>query len=99
MDEFVVSLDEKDICDDDVLTHSSREVLFHITGFYQWLVNSSESNSLMTDKTSVRYVPWKPHIEWKWIEYSKSEYQDIRGHTRDCMEKQTCKCESVYKQT
>ena len=27
--------DEKDICDDDVLTHSSREVLFHITGFYQ----------------------------------------------------------------
>ena len=50
MDEFVVCLDEKDICDDDVLTHSSREVLFHITGFYQWLVNSSLSSLLMTDK-------------------------------------------------
>ena len=50
MDEFVVCLDEKDICDDDVLTYSSREVLFHINGFYQWLVNSSLSSLLMTDK-------------------------------------------------
>ena len=48
-----------------VLTYVSREVLFHITGFYQWLVNSSKSSSLMTDKTSVTYVPWKPHIEQK----------------------------------
>ena len=40
-----------------VLTYVSREVLFHITGFYQRLVNSSKSNSLMTDKTSVTYVP------------------------------------------
>ena len=34
----------------DVLTWFSRAVLFHITGFYQWLVNSSVSSFLMTDK-------------------------------------------------
>ena len=38
------------ICDEDVLTYTSREVLFHITGFYQWLVDSSSSSFLMTDK-------------------------------------------------
>ena len=33
-----------------VLTWFSRAVLFHITGFYQWLVDSSWSSLLMTDK-------------------------------------------------
>ena len=53
----------------DVLTYFSRVVLFHITGFYQWLVNSSVSSFLMTDKhqsgvsKDTAYVPWKPHIE------------------------------------
>ena len=46
-----------------VLTYVSREVLFHIAGFYQWLVDLNKSSSLMTDKTSVTYVPWKLHIE------------------------------------
>jgi len=38
------------ICDEDVLTYTSREVLFHITGFYQWFMSSSLSRLWMTDK-------------------------------------------------
>ena len=38
------------ICDEDVLTYTSREVLFHITGFYQWFISSSLSRLWMTDK-------------------------------------------------
>ena len=57
-----------------VLTYFSRVVLFHITGFYQWLVDSSLSSLLMTDKISVRYVPWKPHIEEK-IESTLPEWK------------------------
>ena len=34
----------------DVLTYTSREVLFHITGFYQWFISSSLSRLWMTDK-------------------------------------------------
>ena len=33
-----------------VLTYVSREVLFHITGFYQWFISSSLSRLWMTDK-------------------------------------------------
>ena len=46
------------------------------------------SNLLMTDKDSVRYVPWKPHIERSDtnlpIEREEDKYQDIRGVTRKC---------------
>ena len=74
------------ICDEDVLTYTSREVLFHITGFYQWFVGSNLSSLWMTDKLQSD-VPWKLHIEnliqssnWKvW-----NKYQDIRGVTRKC---------------
>ena len=38
------------ICDEDVLTYTSREVLFYITGFYQWFMSSSLSSLWMTDK-------------------------------------------------
>ena len=50
-----------------------------ITGFYQWLVNLSPSSLLMTDKISVKNVPWKPHIETI-DNFFKKKYQDIRGH-------------------
>jgi len=38
------------ICDEDVLTYTSREMLFYITGFYQWFISSSLSRLWMTDK-------------------------------------------------
>ena len=44
------------ICDEDVLTYTSREVLFHITGFYQWFISSSLSRLWMTDKWSVKWL-------------------------------------------
>ena len=44
------------ICDEDVLTYTSREVLFHITGFYQWFLSSSWSRLWMTDKWSVKWL-------------------------------------------
>ena len=38
---------------------------------------------LMTDKTSVDTVPWKPHIEKNQDKSSKKKYQDIRGVSKD----------------
>ena len=61
-----------DICKDekDMLTYLSRVVLFHITGFYQWLVNSNGRVYWWLIKFS-HYVPWKPHIENYIREYDK----------------------------
>ena len=75
------------ICDEDVLTYTSREVLFHITGFYQWLVNLSLSSLLMTDKVqSDMYL--ENCIHENLIQSSNrkvwNKYQDIRGVTRKC---------------
>ena len=75
------------ICDEDVLTYTSREVLFHITGFYQWFISSSLSRLWMTDKLqSSMYLENCIHenliqsSNWKvW-----NKYQDIRGVTRKC---------------
>ena len=68
-----------------VLTYVSREVLFDITGFYQWFVSSSHSSLQMTDKNVSQIRTLKTAYWTKRIEYS-IEYQDIRGHARDCME-------------
>ena len=68
-----------------VLTYVSREVLFDITGFYQWFVGSSRSRLQMTDKNVSQIRTLKTAYWTKRIEYS-IEYQDIRGHARDCME-------------
>ena len=40
----------------DVLTWTSRAMLFHITGFYQWFISSSLSRLWMTDKWSVKWL-------------------------------------------
>ena len=75
-----------------VLTYVSREVLFDITGFYQWFVSSSHSSLQMTDKNVSQIRTLKTAYWTKRIEYS-NEYQDIRGHARDRMEnkQQICK--------
>ena len=61
----------------DMLTYFSRVVLFHITGFYQWLVNSKIRVYWWLIKFS-HYVPWKPHIE-DYIRKNMTNIQDIRG--------------------
>ena len=75
------------ICDEDVLTYTSREVLFHITGFYQWFISSSLSRLWMTDKLqSSMYL--ENCIHENLIQSSNrkvwNKYQDIRGVTRKC---------------
>ena len=68
-----------------VLTYVSREVLFDITGFYQWFVSSSHSSLQMTDKNVSQIRTLKTAYWIEMIDYS-IEYQDIRGHTWKCME-------------
>ena len=62
-----------------VLTYVSREVLFDITGFYQWFVSSSHSSLQMTDKNVSQIRTLKTAYWIEMIDYS-IEYQDIRGH-------------------
>ena len=62
-----------------VLTYVSREVLFHITGFYQWFVNSKDLSLQMTDKNVSQIRTLKTAYWIEMIDYS-IEYQDIRGH-------------------
>ena len=62
-----------------VLTYVSREVLFHITGFYQWFVNSKDLSLQMTDKNISQIRTLKTAYWIEMIDYS-IEYQDIRGH-------------------
>ena len=63
----------------DVLTYFSRVVLFHITGFYQWFVNSKDLSLQMTDKNVSQIRTLKTAYWIEMIDYS-IEYQDIRGH-------------------
>ena len=62
-----------------VLTYFSRVVLFHITGFYQWFVNSKDLSLQMTDKNVSQIRTLKTAYWIEMIDYS-IEYQDIRGH-------------------
>ena len=62
-----------------VLTYVSREVLFLITGFYQWFVNSKDLSLQMTDKNVSQIRTLKTAYWIEMIDYS-IEYQDIRGH-------------------
>ena len=62
-----------------VLTYVSREVLFDITGFYQWFVNSKDLSLQMTDKNVSQIRTLKTAYWIEMIDYS-IEYQDIRGH-------------------
>ncbi len=55
--------DKGEACVKECVNLSQQGSAVLITGFYQWLVSSSLSSLLMTDKASVKNVPWKPHIE------------------------------------
>ena len=49
--------------------------------FYQWLEIKTKFWFLMTDKNSVRFVPWKPNIETKiyYIKFAKRYNKTSEG--------------------
>ena len=53
--------------------------------FYQWLEIKTKFWFLMTDKNSVRFVPWKPNIEIKiyYIKFAKRYNKTSEGSCRD----------------